>query len=248
MSKAGVRTRRNAGRNGTVRAAARAAAREAIIVIVAGTLVAGTLLGLPRALWAQDDGLGLPPGTPVPDAQVQDLDGNTVSLLEVMGGGPALIEFWASWCEQCEMLQPQIDEIQERFGDRITVVAVAVAVNQSPRRVRRHVERHAPGYAFVYDAKGEAVRAWQALTTSIVVLVDGDGRVVSTGVGPQQPLVEAVEGLLGEGPARLYPSSGSGGTSSITAARSCPGRRSSATCSARSRRGSGIGRRDTRAS
>ena len=158
----------------------------------------GMLVGLPMGAHAQDEGLGLPAGTQAPDAQVEDLDGNTVSLLDLVGGGPALIEFWASWCEQCELLQPQIDEIQERFADRITVVAVAVAVNQSTRRVRRHVDQHAPGYAFVYDAKGEAVRAYQALTTSIVVLIDGDGRIVSTGVGPRQPLVEAVEGMLGE--------------------------------------------------
>ena len=157
------------------------------------------LVGLPAGALAQDEDLGLPAGTAAPDAQVEDLDGNTVSLLDVVGGGPALIEFWASWCEQCELLQPQIDEIQERFAEQIQVVAVAVAVNQSVRRVRRHVERHAPGYAFVYDANGEAVRAYQALTTSIVVLVDEAGRIVSTGVGPQQPLVEAVEEMLGAG-------------------------------------------------
>ena len=157
------------------------------------------LMAGPSAAFAQDEALGLPAGAPAPDAQVEDLDGNSVSLLDVVGSGPALVEFWASWCEQCELLQPQIDEIRERFAEQIKVVAVAVAVNQSVRRVRRHVERHAPGYAFVYDANGEAVRAYQALTTSIVVLIDGEGRIVSTGVGPQQPLVEAVEAMLGGG-------------------------------------------------
>ena len=170
----------------------------------------------PATATAQDDGrgLGLPSGTPAPDARVEDMGGAAVSLLEVIGGRPALIEFWASWCEQCEALQPQIDEVRERFGERVSVVAVAVAVSQSRRRVRRHVERHQPGYAFVYDAEGEAVRAYKAPTTAIVVLVDGEGRIVSTGVGPGQELVKAVEGLLQE------PSSGSGVTWSITAASS----------------------------
>ena len=174
------------------------------------------VLALPTGIIAQEpeDGLGLPAGTPAPDAQVEDMEGNEVSLLEVIGGRPALIEFWASWCEQCELLQPEIDSVQERFGERVAVVAVAVAVSQSRRRVRRHVERHAPGYDFLYDANGEAVRAYKALTTSIVVLVDGDGKVVSTGVGPKQELVKALETLLQE------PSSGSGVTSSIAAASS----------------------------
>lgn len=182
----------------------------------AAWLALALALAVPAAIAAQEpeDVLGLPAGSPAPDAQVEDMDGNRVSLLEVIGGRPALIEFWASWCEQCEALQPRIDEVRERFGDRVSVVAVAVAVSQSRRRVRRHVERHAPGYAFVYDADGEAVRAYEALTTSIVVLVDGEGRIVSTGVGPRQDLVKAVSDLLQD------PSSGSGVTSSITAASS----------------------------
>ena len=167
--------------------------------LLAALAAVALLAAAPPAAMAQDGGFGLPPGTPAPDAQVEDLDGNGVSLLDIVGGGPALIEFWASWCEQCELLQPQIDEIRERFADQVNVVAVAVAVNQSVRRVRRHVERHDPGYAFVYDANGEAVRAYQALTTSIVVLIDGDGRIVSTDVGPDQPLVAAVESMLGGG-------------------------------------------------
>ena len=174
------------------------------------------VLALPTAITAQEpeDELGLPAGTPAPDAQVEDMEGNAVSLLEVIGGRPALIKFWASWCEQCELLQPEIDRVQEQFGEKVAVVAVAVAVSQSRRRVRRHVERHNPGYDYVYDANGEAVRAYKALTTSIVVLVDGEGRVVSTGVGPKQELVKALETLL------QNPSSGSGVTSSITAASS----------------------------
>ena len=174
------------------------ASRWAQTAVILFTGIALAAAG-PSTATAQDDGLGLPPGTPAPDAQVQDLDGNAVSLLDVVGSGPALIKFWASWCEQCEALQPQIDEIQERFSDHITVVAVAVAVNQTPRRIRRHIDRHAPGYAFVYDAGGEAVRAYQALTTAIVVLVDDNGRIVSTGVGPGQDLVGSVESMLGAG-------------------------------------------------
>ena len=171
---------------------------------------------IPLASAAQEgsNGLGLPPGTLAPDALVEDMEGNPVSLLEVIGQRPALIEFWASWCEQCEALQPEIDRVQERFGEGVSVVAVAVAVSQSRRRVRRHVERHSHGYPYVYDASGEAVRAYRALTTAIVVLLDGEGRVVSTGAGPDQKLVEAVEALLQDS------SSASGVTSSITAASS----------------------------
>ena len=44
---------------------------------------------------------------------------------------------------------------------------------------------------------GGAVRAYNATTTSIVVMVDGEGKVAYTGVGTRQDLVGAVEALLG---------------------------------------------------
>lgn len=156
------------------------------------------LLLAPVSLRAQGEfEVGLPIGSEAPAAALQDLEGNPVQLLDYMGDRPTLIEFWAIWCENCEALQPQLDRIQATYGDRLNVVAVAVAVAQSERRVRRHVEKHEPGYPYLWDERGAAVRAYEVPSTSVVVIVGADGRVAYTGVGPQQDLVAAVEAVLG---------------------------------------------------
>lgn len=165
-------------------------------VLLTAALVAS--LVAPFSAAAQSGGVSLAIGTPGPTAALEDLDGNAVDLLaHVEAGQPALLEFWATWCEQCEALQPQLDEIQERYGDRVSVVAVAVGVSQSVRRIKRHLEGHDPGYPYLYDARGAAVRAYNATTTSIVVMLDAEGNVAYTGVGTDQDLVAAVETLLG---------------------------------------------------
>jgi len=165
---------------------------------VALALILLTLAAFPATLRAQAEGeIGPPIGSQAPAAAVEDLDGNPVQLLDHVRGGPALIEFWASWCEQCEALQPQLDRIQAEHGDQVRIVAVAVAVAQTQRRVKRHLEQHDPGYPFLWDAKGEAVRAYKAPTTSVIVILDADGKVAYTGVGSGQDLVGAVERVLG---------------------------------------------------
>lgn len=153
-----------------------------------GTLVAGFLL-LPAGVTAQ--GVGLEIGTIVPASgiEVQDLDGNSLDLMSlVREGKPTLFEFWATWCEQCEALQPQMDEIQAEHGDDLTIVAVSVAVSQTPRRIKRHLEDHDPGYRYVYDHRGNAVRGFNAATTAIIVIIDADRRVIYSNVGPDQDL------------------------------------------------------------
>jgi thiol-disulfide isomerase/thioredoxin len=141
--------------------------------------------------------VSLPLGTPAPAASLEDLDGRPVELLDVIAGRPALIEFWATWCPLCRELQPQLDRIQAEHGDDVAIVAVGVAVNQNPRRIRRHLEAHDPGYPHLYDARGETVRAFEAATTSIVVILDGDGKVAYTGVGGDQDLEAALARVLG---------------------------------------------------
>ncbi len=150
----------------------------------------------PQLVKAQ--GVGLDIGTVVPPVEVEDLDGNKVQLGDYIEAGKlTLLEFWATWCENCEALQPQLDQIHEEHGDQVNIVAVAVAVAQSQRRVRRHVEEHMAGYPYLWDGSGAAVRAYNAATTSIVMLVDGEGKVVYAGVGRDQDLVGEVQRQLG---------------------------------------------------
>jgi thiol-disulfide isomerase/thioredoxin len=157
------------------------------------------LLALPLGVSAQAGGEGsvsLAIGTVGPGAAVEDLEGNAVDLIDYVRGKPAVIEFWATWCELCEALQPQFDRIQAEHGDDLNIVAVAVGVAQTVRRVQRHLDDHDPGYTYLWDARGAAVRAYNATTTSIVVMLDADGRVAYTGVGADQDITGAVERLL----------------------------------------------------
>ena len=162
---------------------------------ILGVAVAAALA--PAGLLAQ--GVGPEIGTQAPAVALEDLDGNAVELLDyIEDGKPTLLEFWATWCENCEELQPQMDRIHAEMGDRVNVVAVAVAVSQSVRRVKRHLEEHDAGYPYLWDARGAAVRAYKAPTTSVIVLLDGEGKVVYTGSGGDQDLIGQVQKVLGD--------------------------------------------------
>ena len=162
-----------------------------------GPIVLTVFVALPSVLEAQSGGVSLSLGTEGPTAELEDLEGNAVSLLDyVEAGKPAVLEFWATWCEQCEALQPQFDQLQARYGEQVSVVAVAVGVSQSVRRVKRHIADHDPGYPYLFDKRGAAVRAYNATTTSIVVVLDADGKVAYTGVGTDPDIIGAVESLL----------------------------------------------------
>jgi thiol-disulfide isomerase/thioredoxin len=143
---------------------------------------------------AQD--IGLPVGATPDAAVVEDLDGNAVDLGRIVGTKPALLEFWATWCPLCEELEPQMRTIAQRYGTDIEVLVIAVGVNQNPRSIRRHLQRHEVPGRILFDARGAATRAYRAPTTSYVVLLDRNGKVAYTGQGSDQDLLKAVQQVL----------------------------------------------------
>lgn len=140
---------------------------------------------------AQDVGIEL--GKVPPAVTIEDLDGNPVSLQDYVGRKPVLIEFWAEWCDVCDVLEPRLKAAAKQHAGKAEVLVVAVAVNQSKRSVRRHLEKHpAPG-RLLWDTSGRATRAFEAPSTSYVVVLDAKGRVTYTGVGANQDLAGALQ-------------------------------------------------------
>jgi thiol-disulfide isomerase/thioredoxin len=157
-------------------------------------LAALALLSAPTLARAQDG--GLPIGSTMPLAMVQTLEGKPVALTKAIGTGPALIEFWAAWCENCEKLLPTLQKVEAKYRGKVKFVGVAVSVNETANRVRLHVARHkVPGLQF-FDYAGDATGNWDVPATSHVVVIDKNGKVVYTGVGGDQDLEAAIRKAL----------------------------------------------------
>jgi thiol-disulfide isomerase/thioredoxin len=152
--------------------------------------VSAVLFLVPAFSSAQE--VGLPIGTAVKGVQIEDLEGKVVDLGEVIGKKPVLLQFWATWCPLCAALEPQIDAAKKKYGSAVEFVLVAVAVNQSQRSILRHMERHPLPARVLWDTQGRAVRAFEAPTTSYIVVLDREGRVAYTGVGEDQNIDAAV--------------------------------------------------------
>lgn len=160
-------------------------------------VVSAASLGSVAPAIAQD--VGIPVGRTPEAVQLEDLDGRAVDLAQWVGQGPVLLQFWATWCPICQALQPRLDAAYDRFGDDVAFIAVAVGVNQSPRSIRRHLERHPIPYSVLWDGRGRATRAYMAPTTGYVVILDADGKVAYTGVGEDQEIGAALEEVLSGG-------------------------------------------------
>jgi len=161
---------------------------------IAAALIAAAPLLAPSGVRAQD--LGIDVGAKAPVVMVQSLDGKDISLGNYIGKTPMLIEFWATWCPNCKELMPTLLDAEKKFGKQVKFVAIAVAINQSPERVRRFLAAHPLPHDTYFDADGKAAGAFDAPATSYVVVLDKSGKVVYTGLGGKQDLEAAIRKAL----------------------------------------------------
>ncbi len=86
---------------------------EKIISVVAAALI----FSMPA--------LAVDQGDVAPRWQAVTFQDESVSFPELARGRPAVLIFWASWCDYCAAFMPYLKKIQEDYGaDRISIVAV----------------------------------------------------------------------------------------------------------------------------
>jgi thiol-disulfide isomerase/thioredoxin len=144
----------------------------------------------------QDGGIAV--GAVAPNASLETLDGKRIELGTLLGKTPVVLEFWATWCGNCEELEPTFQAVQKKYAGKVRFASIAVAINQTPERVRRWVKRHRPGRDVFYDYAGDAAEQYDAPATSYVVIIDREGRVRYTGVGGEQNLHSEIARVVGQ--------------------------------------------------
>ena len=157
-----------------------------------GYLAVFVFIAAPLA--AQESGIAV--GSKAPSAKLETLDGKPADIGAFLGKGPVLIEFWATWCENCRDLEPAMLAAQKKYAGKVEFVGVAVSVNQSPELVRRYVAKHGLAGTQLYDRKGASIDAYEVPATSFVVVINKAGKVVYSGLGGKQDLDAAIKKAL----------------------------------------------------
>lgn len=160
--------------------------------IILALLAAGCLS--PAIGSAQD--LGIQVGKRAPAAIVKDLNGKPVDLGAYVGKTPMLIEFWATWCGNCQHLEPSLIAAHKKYGNKVRFVGVAVSVNQSRERVKLYAAKHNLKHQILFDDAGNATDAYDVPATSYIVVINKKGNVVYTGLGADQNIEAALKKAL----------------------------------------------------
>jgi cytochrome c biogenesis protein CcmG/thiol:disulfide interchange protein DsbE len=151
------------------------AARRVVVPVVAVALVAGLIAFEVLSAGSGDEGK---PAPPLPTAVMQPPRESLASLR----GEPALVNFWASWCEPCRQEAPELERFQRSLhGARL------VGVDYTDREGAGRDFVHENGWSFpvLDDPDGVYGARYHLAGLPTTVVLDAKGRIVETLRGPQ---------------------------------------------------------------
>ncbi len=123
--------------------------------------------------------------------------GGSQSLSDLRGK-PVVLVFWASWCGPCRYEVPHVNKLHREVGDTAHVLGINAGEDQ--RTVLEGMKIMGIEYPVVMDADGSIVRAFQAQTLPLVLVLDPSGRVRYRGNDWPARINAFVDSLQNKGP------------------------------------------------
>lgn len=126
-----------------------------------------------------------PLSNPAPSFPMEDAQGNTVQLSDLLGEKPVFLNFWASTCPPCKQEMPDIQSLYEQYGDQIQFVLVNVgaAMNDTREKAESYLEEEGFTFPVYYDVDYQAITAYGINSFPFSFFIDAQGNVVTYGRG-----------------------------------------------------------------
>lgn len=122
--------------------------------------------------------------TKPPEFVGRSADGEALSLTSLRGK-VVIINFWASWCDECRAEMPAFEQLHHEFAaGGLTVVGINVGERAS--LVAHYAHDLKLTFPLVLDANGKIKESYGVIGLPTTFVIARDGRAVALAVGPRE--------------------------------------------------------------
>ena len=115
-------------------------------------------------------------GRPAPDFVLKDIHGSSVRLADFKGK-VVIVDFWATWCQPCEIMIPWLIEFRRQYGPQgLEIVGIAMD-DEGASVVKPFAERKRMNYPVVLGNEEVADRWGGIFGLPTTFVIDRQGRI-----------------------------------------------------------------------
>jgi thiol-disulfide isomerase/thioredoxin len=116
-------------------------------------------------------------GAELPDLTLSCLGDGAAVDLRALGGKPAVLNLWASWCQPCQTELPAFQRLYASAGDKVRVLGVVTRDNADP--AKRLAAALGLRFPSVLDSDSRLQKALGRPVVPMTVLLRSDGRIAT---------------------------------------------------------------------
>jgi len=110
-------------------------------------------------------------------------------------GRVIVINFWATWCQECRREMPVFERLHREFGPQGLSI-IAINAREGATAVREYSKELGLTFPLVLDPRGVINSAYGVIGLPTTFLIGRDGRAVALAIGPRAWSGKAARALI----------------------------------------------------
>ncbi len=115
------------------------------------------------------------------DFDLQDLDGNSVKLSQMLAKGPVMVQFWATWCVPCKEEMKGLNDLWMKYKDSgFGYLALSIDDEKTLSKVKPFIQTKGYTFTVLFDTDKNVFKSYGGQDPPFSVLISKTGDVIKT--------------------------------------------------------------------
>jgi len=128
-----------------------------------------------------------------PDFKLENMKGKQVKLSDYLEKGLVVIDFWATWCEPCKKMLLELNKMQDKFKEHITVITINCDKPRAKDKAKAYIKSKKFSVVNLFDPKKNVQKLFNITNIPRTIVIAPDSTILFEHTGFQRGIEEEIE-------------------------------------------------------
>jgi len=114
---------------------------------------------------------------------LKDIRGERVNLDSLLKEGPVILDFWATWCKYCDEVLDILQEINEEYEGKVSIVALSWDSGLSQSKIFPLAQSRGWKFPIVMDSDRKIGKKFGVIVLPTTIILSPEGKIVYRKLG-----------------------------------------------------------------